>query len=94
MDYYKKVLVVASLNTKARIQDLRHCFANDALYQMLEKGYDENVAIVYLQKYLGHKSIKETEHYLHFTDYNKQKIINNNDNFSKHLYERINLNEK
>ena len=94
MDYYKKVLVVASLNTKARIQDLRHCFANDALNQMLEKGYDENVVIVYLQKYLGHKSIKETERYLHFTDYNKQKIINNNDSFSKYLYEGINLNEK
>ena len=94
MDYYKKILISTSLNTKARIQDLRHCFANDALNQMLEKGYDENVAIVYLQKYLGHKSIKETEHYLHFTDYNKQKIINNNDNFSKYLYERINLNGK
>lgn len=58
---------------------------------MLEKGYDENEVIVYLYKYMGHKTIAETEYYLHFTDYNKQKIINNNDELSKKLYEGVDL---
>ncbi len=58
---------------------------------MLEKGYDENVIIVYLHKYLGHKSIAETEYYLHFTDYNKNKLLETNDAFSKSLYEGVDL---
>ena len=41
---------------------------------MLERGYNENVVIVYLYKYMGHKTITETEYYLHFTDYNKNKL--------------------
>ena len=79
------------LNNKSHIHDLRHCFCNKAFNQMLENGYDENVVIVYLYKYMGHKTITETEYYLHFTDYNKQKIINHNDTLSKKLYEGVDL---
>lgn len=89
--YFKKALQLAELNVVAHMHDLRHTFANKAFNQMLEKGYDENVVIVYLYKYMGHKTIAETEYYLHFTDYNKKKIINNNDTFSKSLYEGIDL---
>lgn len=93
--HYKKILAKATLNINARLHDLRHCFANKALNQMLERGYEENVVIVYLYKYMGHKAITETEHYLHFTDYNKKKLININTNFSKNLYEGVELdNEK
>lgn len=89
--YYRNIILKAQLNNKSHIHDLRHCFCNKAFNQMLEKGYDENVVIVYLYKYLGHKSIHETEYYLHFTDYNKQKIISNNDMLSKKLYEGVDL---
>ena len=82
---------MANLNPKSHIHALRHVFANNALNQMLEKGYDENVVIVYLYKYMGHKSITETEYYLHFTNYNQQKIISNNDLLSKKLYEGVDL---
>ena len=58
---------------------------------MLEKGYDENVVIIYLYKYMGHKRITETEYYLHFTDYSKNKLLNINDSFSKYLYEGVEL---
>lgn len=58
---------------------------------MIKKGYDENVVIVYLYKYMGHKTITETEYYLHFTYYNKKKLIDINDSFSKNLYEGVNL---
>ena len=91
--YYKKILKLSNLNTNAHIHDLRHCFCNKALNQMLERGYDENVVIVYLYKYMGHVSIKETEYYLHFTDYNKKKLIDTNDTFSKSLYEGVDLDD-
>ena len=81
------------MNINAHVHDLRHCFANNALNQMLEKGYDENVVIVYLYKYMGHKYITETEYYLHFTDYNKRKLIDTNDTFSKSLYEGVDLDD-
>ncbi len=89
--YYKKILKSANLNTSAHIHNLRHCFCNKAFNQMLEKGYDENVVIVYLYKYMGHKSIVETEYYLHFTNYNKKKLLDTNDTFSKNLYEGVDL---
>ena len=89
--YYRNIIIQAQLNNKSHIHDLRHCFCNKAFNQMLENGYDENVVIVYLYKYMGHKTITETEYYLHFTDYNKQKIINHNDTLSKKLYEGVDL---
>ena len=91
--YYDKILKSCNLNNKSRVHDLRHCFCNEALNQMLEKGYDENVVIVYLYKYMGHKTIVETEYYLHFTDYNKKKLIETNDTFSKSLYEGVDLDD-
>lgn len=92
--YYKRILSLANLNIAAHIHDLRHIYANKALNQMLERGYEENVVIVYLYKYMGHKTITETEYYLHFTDYNKKKIIVNNDAFSKTLYEGVDFNNE
>ena len=91
--YYDKILKSCNLNNKSRVHDLRHCFCNKALNQMLEKGYDENVVIVYLYKYMGHKTIVETEYYIHFTDYNKKKLIETNDTFSKSLYEEVDLDD-
>ncbi|MGN0973813.1 MAG: tyrosine-type recombinase/integrase [Bacilli bacterium] len=90
--YYKRILKLCNLNINAHLHDLRHIFCNKSLNQMLEKGYDENVAIVYLYKYMGHKYITETEYYLHFTDYNKKKLIDTNNTFSKSLYEGVDLN--
>jgi len=92
-DYYKKILDLSNLNRESHLHDLRHTFCNKALNQMLENGYEENVAIVYLYKYMGHKTITETEYYLHFTDYNKKKFIDINDSFSKLLYEGVDFNE-
>ena len=89
--FYNNILIDSNLNKNAHIHDLRHIFCNKAFNQMLEKGYDENVVIVYLYKYMGHKTIKETEYYLHFTDYNKNKLLETNDTFSKNLYEGVDL---
>lgn len=89
--YYKKVLRLSNLNVNSHIHDLRHMFANEAFNKMLEKGYDENVVIVYLYKFMGHTKVSDTEYYLHFTDYNKKKMIAYNQTFSKQLYEGVDL---
>ncbi|MCD7950035.1 MAG: tyrosine-type recombinase/integrase [Erysipelotrichaceae bacterium] len=91
--FYKKVLKASSLNPNARVHDLRHVFCNNALNQMLSKGYDEYTVIVHLYKFMGHKSIHETEYYLHFTDYERNKIIEDRLELSKYLYEGVDLNE-
>ena len=91
--YYKRIFKSCNLNINNDIHDLRHCFCNKALNQMLEKGYDENIVIVYLYKYMGHKYIAETEYYLHFTNYNKNKIVETNDTFSKGLYKGVDLDD-
>lgn len=91
--YYKRLLNLSNLNNNSHIHDFRHLFCNCALNQMLEKGYDENVVIVYLYKYMGHKTITETEYYLHFTDYNKKKLIDINKTFSRNLYEGVDLDD-
>lgn len=87
--FFKKILSECNFSPQIHIHNLRHCFANDAFNQMLEKGYNENVVIVYLHKIMGHKYISETEYYLHFIEYNRNKIINLNNEFSKKLYKEI-----
>lgn len=89
--YYKKILKLCNLNPNSHVHDLRHLFCNNAFNQMLDHGYNENVILVYLYKYMGHKTIAETEYYLHFTDYNKNKLLETNDTFSKSLYEGVDL---
>ena len=91
--YYKKILKKANLNCNAHIHDLRHVFANKALNQMIEKGYPEYVAIVYLCKYLGHKNINETIYYLHLTDYDRNLILKYVKDLSNKLYEEVLNNE-
>jgi len=60
---------------------------------MIDLGYDEHTVIMYLYKLLGHKSINETKYYLHFTDYDCNKVIDNNSVISKSLYEGVDLDE-
>jgi len=50
-----------------RLHDFRHLFAIRALEQMAEKGYDLYTSLPILCKYLGHKSIVETEYYIRLT---------------------------
>jgi integrase len=50
-----------------RLHDFRHLFSVRALEQMAEKGYDLYTSLPILCKYLGHKSIIETEYYIHLT---------------------------
>lgn len=50
-----------------RLHDIRHTFAVRSLHKMTDQGLDIYTALPYLSVYLGHKTIKETEHYLRIT---------------------------
>lgn len=58
-----------------RIHDLRHTFAVNALRNMEAKGFDLYVSLSLLSRYLGHKSIVETEYYLRLTDEHQDDVL-------------------
>ena len=50
-----------------RIHDLRHTFAVNSLAGMAEAGIDLYASLPILSNYLGHQSIKATDHYVRLT---------------------------
>lgn len=50
-----------------RLHDLRHSFCVHSLKKMQIQGIDLYAALPILSKYVGHASIKETQHYLRLT---------------------------
>ena len=52
----------------ARIQDLRHSFAVNALLRWYQAGADVEAKLPLLATYLGHGSVVSTHHYLHFIE--------------------------
>lgn len=63
-----------------RLHDLRHLFCCLSLKQMIESGKDPYVCLPYLSTYVGHKSTKATEHYLHLSQFNYEDILNKVEN--------------
>lgn len=58
-----------------REHDIRHTFCVHALQSMQEKGIDFYAGLPLLSVYVGHKSIKETQHYLRLTAEFYPKIL-------------------
>jgi integrase/recombinase XerD len=50
-----------------RIHDLRHTFAVTSLANMAESGIDLYASLPILSSYLGHQSLKATDHYVRLT---------------------------
>jgi Site-specific recombinase XerD len=69
-----------------RLHDFRHLFAIRALEQMVEKGYDLYTSLPLLCKYLGHKSIIETEYYIRLTKNQYSQITNATSKYAPHLF--------
>lgn len=61
---------------RQRLHDIRHTFCVHALEQMQEKGFDLYTSLPLLCTYLGHKHVKETEHYLHFVEEYHGSVLN------------------
>lgn len=92
-EHYHKIQKECHLSS-SRLHDLRHCFASKAIRQMIEKGYSEYAASVYLYKYMGHSNFSETEYYLHFTDIEMERIRQIADRFSQEIYKGVTGNEE
>jgi len=69
-----------------RLHDLRHLFSIKALEQMAEKGYDLYTSLPILCKYLGHKSITETEYYIRLTQCRFVQLTNASSKYAPNLF--------
>jgi integrase/recombinase XerD len=70
--WFKKCLNKASIPyigrwQGPRIHDLRHTFAVTSLANMAESGIDLYASLPILSSYLGHQSLKATDHYVRLT---------------------------
>ena len=67
-EYFQKILVKLNIlkpdRTVPRLHDFRYTFAVNALEKMEKIGQDIYTTLPILSKYLGHKNISATEHYL------------------------------
>lgn len=91
---FHKVLNDAGISRRAsgklpRIHDLRHVFAIRALEQMQAKGYDLYTSLPLLSKYLGHKSIVETEYYIRLTQSSFSQITRTAGSYSPDLFPNL-----
>lgn len=84
---YKKIL--SNLNINARIHDLRHTFAVNALNQMVEKGYDVYTSLPLLSQYMGHRRIESTEYYLRFIEKYYDDVTNTVNNYYGNIYQNL-----
>lgn len=66
--YFQKILIKLNIlrpdGTLPRLHDFRFTFSINALNQMEERGQDLYTTLSILSRYLGHKNISATEHYL------------------------------
>lgn len=65
----------------------RHTFAVHSFKQALDKGYDITDTVPYLSIYMGHKSLKETEKYLKFSNELFPEYMDLFENYSEKIYE-------
>jgi integrase len=70
--WFKKCLIRAAIPyigrwQGPRIHDLRHTFAVTSLANMAESGIDLYASLPILSSYLGHQSLKATDHYVRLT---------------------------
>lgn len=84
---YKKIL--SDLNINARIHDLRHTFAVNALNQMVVKGYDVYTSLPLLSQYMGHRRIESTEYYLRFIEKYYDDVTNAVNNYYGNIYQNL-----
>lgn len=88
---FRWVLLSARVNKRAddnypRLHDFRHLFSIKALENMEKKGYDLYTAIPLLSRYLGHKSITETEYYIRLTQNSHDRITTASKNYCPNLF--------
>lgn len=75
LEYLKKASIAHDNDLGPRLHDLRHLFCCLSLHQMINKGKDPYVCLPILSTYVGHKSTKSTELYLHLAQRDYEDIL-------------------
>jgi integrase/recombinase XerD len=57
-----------------RVHDVRHTYCCHALEKMQQKGFDLYYSLPILSTYLGHQGIRETERYLHLSQFHYEEL--------------------
>ena len=88
---FHRILDDAAINKRPsgnypRLHDFRHLFSIRALEQMVDKGYDLYTSLPILCKYLGHKSIIETEYYIRLTKNRFSQITQTSSSYAPSLF--------
>ena len=78
--YFRRYLKIAGIEHKGRgagprLHDLRVTFAVHSLQRITEESIDVNAYLYYLQVYMGHASLRETQDYLWLTGESFRPIL-------------------
>ncbi len=78
--YFRRYLKIAGIEHKGRgagprLHDLRVTFAVHSLQRLTEEPIDVNAYLYYLQVYMGHASLRETQDYLWLTGESFRPIL-------------------
>lgn len=89
--YFQKILIKLNIlrpdATPPRLHDFRYTFSVNALEKMEKEGHGLYTTLPILSKYLGHKNISATEHYLMLTKDYFANIINKEEEYYKNILE-------
>lgn len=72
-----------------RVHDLRHTFAVRSLAHMSESGVDLYASLPVLSAYLGHQSIKATNHYVRLTASMYPNLVDQTKEILGHIYPKL-----
>lgn len=94
--YFRKILEQSNIPHRGkgegpRLHDLRHTFAVHSLENLSRLDNHPTANIEYLSKYLGHKSIYETQNYLWLTNEVAQNMLNHMSDVEEFLFNRKDL---
>lgn len=88
--WFKKCLERAGIPGNARLHDLRHTFAVTSLAHMAEAGIDLYASLPVLSNYLGHQSIRATDHYVRLTSNMYPDLISDIEAVSLDVFPKFN----
>lgn len=91
---YHKLLKEAGIPDRSdgrmhRLHDMRHTFCVNTLEQMQEKGFDLYTSLPLLSTYLGHRHIRETEHYLRLVENRQGSVLEKTEAYMPELFPKI-----
>jgi len=87
--YFHIVLFREGINNAGCLHSLRHTMASNALVKMSSAGMDLYYSLPILMTYLGHQSLRATNHYVRTTHEMYPELIRKNDEICKYVFPDI-----